>query len=64
MHKINGDRAQLLTDTVHSPGAAAEMPSVVPGEGASGAALAAAWGATVAPAKQTPNAVFIFYFFP
>lgn len=44
MYKINGDKAQMLTDAVHSAGAAAEMPSVVPGEGPCGTPLPAAQG--------------------
>lgn len=44
MHKINGDKAQMLIDAVHSTGAAAEMPSVVPGEGPCGTPLPASQG--------------------
>ena len=44
MHKINGDKAQTLTDTVHSSGAGCGDAEWVPGEGAWGAALTA-WGA-------------------
>lgn len=34
MHKISGDRAQMLSDTVQSSGVDADMLCVVPGEGA------------------------------
>lgn len=44
MHKINGQKAQTLTDTVRSTGAAAEMPSVFPGKAAGGTSLPAAGG--------------------
>lgn len=54
MQKINGDKAQSLTDTVQSSGRDTER-------GSQGRYMAAS---VMAHAKQMRNATFTFYLFP